>query len=132
MGGRLTFRADDQTLAFDGASIDDFENVDHFLFVLEREVEFVVITGSKVAEHVFVAEKEHDTHWIVEFIHLVESRDLVNVAYINSGKVANLFGNVVQNLVHLHTFGVVISAKPNHNQTVFLRENGLINMPSSP
>lgn len=41
----------------------------------------------------FVAEEEHERDWVVEFVHLLEVRHLVEIAYIEDRKVFDSVGD---------------------------------------
>ena len=40
-----------------------------------------------------VAEKEHERHWIVELVHLLEVRHLIEIAYVEHGKILDAVGD---------------------------------------
>lgn len=83
----LTFRTDDQTAPFLRALVDRLDDVDQLLLVLEHPIELVVVARPEIAHHVLVAEEEHNRHRIVELVHFVKFRNLVDIAEVDHGKV---------------------------------------------
>ena len=75
-----TFGADHQTTALLGALVYRLDDVDQFLLVLEHPVQLVVVSRAKIAHHMLIAVEEHNSHPIVELVHLVEVWHLVKVA----------------------------------------------------
>lgn len=67
MSGGIILGTDDETATLFGSSIDGFNNVDEFLFIFEDPIEFIVVSGTEIAHHVFISEEEHDGARIVEF-----------------------------------------------------------------
>ncbi|KAH3660218.1 hypothetical protein OGAPHI_007423 [Ogataea philodendri] len=129
-GVAVVLRTYHKSLALDGTAVDGFYDIDKLLFVANREVELVVVACAKVAHHVLVAVEEHHRHRVVQLVHLVEVGNLVDVAQIDNGKLADLGRNPVQQLVHQHAVAVGVAAKPDHHQTVVLGQNGLVNVPA--
>lgn len=78
-----------------------------------------------------VAEEEHDGHGIVEFVHLVEIGDLVEIAYIDDGKVFDAVGDAVEYFVLAHAVFVPVAAEADDYQAVFFRHDGLIDVPAA-
>lgn len=77
--GLLTFRTNDKTTALLRSLVDGFDDVDQLLLILQHPVEFVVVTGSKVAHHVFVPVEEHNGHRVVKLVHRIELWNLIDV-----------------------------------------------------
>lgn len=88
--GRIIFGRDDQTASLSRSSVHRFKNVDHFLLVFQRPVDFVVVSGAQVDHDVFVAEEKHDRARVVQFVHFVEVRHFGHVDQIDDGKVFDL------------------------------------------
>ncbi len=65
---RVVLGAHDETTALLGTAVNGLDDVDEFLFVLEHEIELVVVAGSQIHHDQFVAEEEHDGHGIVQLI----------------------------------------------------------------
>lgn len=82
-----TLRTNDQTTTLLRALVDGLNNVDELLLVLQHPIQLVVVAGAKIAHHVFISVEEHDRHRIVELVHRVEIRDLVDVAKVDDGKI---------------------------------------------
>ena len=78
-----------------------------------------------------VAEEEHEGYWVVKLIHLLEVWHLIEVANVDDGKVLDTIGDSIENLVLFHTVGVPVTTEADDNQTLFLGQDCLINMPSS-
>jgi hypothetical protein len=57
--GRIVLGRDHQPPALSRPAIDHFDNVNHFLFVRQRPIDFVVVSGSEIDHDVFVSVKEH-------------------------------------------------------------------------
>lgn len=51
----------------------------------------------------FIPEEEHDSHRVVEFVHLLEIGDLIDVAEINNGEILHAVGDFVEDFVLGHT-----------------------------
>lgn len=79
----LTFGADNQTTALLGTLVDGLDDVDQLLLVLQHPVQLVVVSGTEITHHVLVAIEEHDGHAVVKLIHLIEVRDLINIAKVD-------------------------------------------------
>lgn len=41
----------------------------------------------------FVSEEEHERHWVVEFVHLLEVRHLIEIAHVENCKVFDSVGD---------------------------------------
>lgn len=89
---RVVFRRDHQTSAFTRTPVDGLDDVHHLLFVLERPVDLVVVTGAQIDHDVLVSEEEHHRARIVELVHLVEVRHFGDVHQIDHREVVHLFG----------------------------------------
>lgn len=77
-----------------------------------------------------VSEEEHQGDRIVEFVHLLEVGDLIEVADINDGEILDSVGDFVKYFVLTHTVRVPVAAKSYHDQSLVLREDGLVDMPT--
>ncbi len=47
------------------------------------------MSRNKETHHVLVAEEEHERHRIVELVHLLEVRNLIEIAYVEHGEILN-------------------------------------------
>jgi hypothetical protein len=54
------------------------------LLVINGPVNFVVVTSTQVNHNVFVSVEEHDSDWIVEFVHLEKAKK--NISNLNNSK----------------------------------------------
>lgn len=109
-----------QTFPLSSTSINGFYYINDFLFILQREIQFIVVSRSKVAHHMLVSEEKHDGARIEQLVHVVEVRHLRVVAQINDGEVLHLLRDAVQELVHLKTLSVPVAAKTHDHQAVLL------------
>lgn len=82
-----TLRTNDQTTTLLGALVDGLDDVDQLLLVLQNPVQLVVVTGSEITHHMFIAIKVHDRHWIVELVHGTKVGDLIEIAEVNDGEI---------------------------------------------
>jgi len=62
--------------------------------------------------------------------HLVKVRDLCDVCKIDDSKVLDLLGDGVERFVHYHALGVPVMSKANDDNSIFLRFDGLIDVPT--
>lgn len=76
MSRAVILGANYQTSALLGAPKYGLKNVDELLLVVKNPVQFVVVTGAKIAHYVFVAEEEHDCAGVVQLVHGIEIGDL--------------------------------------------------------
>lgn len=67
VSGGIILGTDDETATLFGSSVDGFDDIDELLFIFEDPVEFVVVSGTEIAHHVFISEEEHDGARVVEF-----------------------------------------------------------------
>ena len=75
------------------SSVDRLDDIDQLLLVLQHPVELIVVAGTKIAHHMFITEEEHDSHRVVELVHLLEVWDLVEIADVDDGKVLDAVGD---------------------------------------
>ena len=85
MSSRVILGTDDQTAPLLCAAVDRLDDVDQLLFVFYDPFDLVVVARSEIDHHVFVAEEKHDGALVVQLVHLVEVRNLVNVAEVAVG-----------------------------------------------
>lgn len=62
---RVVFRANHQSSSLLGSAVDGLHDVYELLLIFQHPIEFVVISGPKIAHHVFVSEEKHDCHGVV-------------------------------------------------------------------
>lgn len=91
--GRIVLRTNDQPPSLLCPLVDRFNNINQLLFVLQHPVELVVVPCPEVTHHMLIAEEEHECDRIVEFVHLFEIGDLVEVADVEDGKIFDSVGD---------------------------------------
>lgn len=148
--GRVVAGRDDETATLGRSAVDGLDNVDHLLLVGNGPVDLVVVTGTQVNHDVLVTEremcqphdpvlaadcppsshldspvKEHERTLVIQLVHLGEVWHFCNVDQVDGGKVLHLFAHAVERLVHGHALRVVVVAKADAHNTVFLNEDGL-------
>jgi hypothetical protein len=131
VSGRVVLRTHDQSSTLLGSSVDGLDDVNQLLFVLQDPVQLVVVSGSEITHHVFVAEKEHDGHWIVELVHLIEVGHLIQIADVDDSKILDAVGDAVEDFVLAHTVLVPVATKADDDQAVLLGHDGLIDVPAA-
>jgi hypothetical protein len=120
VSSRVVLRADDKTTTLFRSLVDGLNDINQLLLVFQHPVEFVVVTRSEIAHHVFVAEEEHDGHRVVEFVHLLEVGYFVKVAEVDYGEVLDALGDAVEDLILSHAVWVAVSSESNDYQALFL------------
>jgi len=128
--GRVIFGTDDQTLALACPSVNTFKNVNKFLFIFQSPCHLVVVSSAEVDHDVSVSKKEHHCHLVVQFVHCIEVWYLDNIDYIKNRKVLHHFSCFYKNLIHLHTQRVCIVTEADANDTILLRQDGLVDLPA--
>jgi uncharacterized 2Fe-2S/4Fe-4S cluster protein (DUF4445 family) len=98
---KLTLRTNNQTSTLLGTSIDCLNNINQLLFILQHPVQLVVVSCAKITHHVLVAEEEHKRDGIVKFVHLVEVRNLVEIANVDDSEVFHTVGDACDKLVDI-------------------------------
>jgi hypothetical protein len=131
VSSRVIFRTNNQTTTLLSASIDGLDDIDQLLLVLQNPVQLVVVTSAEIAHHVFVAEEEHQGDWVVDFVHLLEVRNLVEIAHIDGGKVLDSIGDMVEDFILSHTVGIPVATEADNNQAFLLRHDSLVNVPAA-
>lgn len=111
-------------------TIDRLHDVDQLLLILEHPVQFVVISRPEITHHMLVAEEEHQRHAVVEFVHLLEVRYLVEIADVDDGEVLDSVGDAVEHFILAHAVGVPVAAKADDYETFFFGEDCLVDMPA--
>ena len=129
VSGGIVFWRNNETSAFLCAFVDCLDDVDEFLLVLEDPVEFVVVAGAEVTHHVFVAKEEHESDRVVEFVHLLEVGDLVEVTNVDDSEVLDPIGDLVENFILSHAIWIPVTTKTDHNKALVFGEDGLVDVP---
>lgn len=122
--------ADNQTTTLLGTAIDGFDDVDQFLLVLQNPVELVIVTSTEIAHHMFISKEEHKGNGIVEFVHLLKVRDLVEVADVDDGEVLHAIGDAIEDFILSHAFGIPVTTKANDNEAFLFGHDGLVDVPT--
>jgi len=128
--GGVVLGRDNQTSALPRTTVDGLHNVDQLLFILHGPVDFVVVSSSQIDHDVLVPKEEHYSTGVVQLVHLVEVRDLADIDEVDDAKVLHLFGNGVEAFVHLHTGWIPVVAKPDADNSILLRQDGLVDLPA--
>lgn len=121
------------------------------MFVIQSPVDFVVVARAKIDHDVLVAVKEHDSARVIEFIpkrkkrmdggrnqtflctsslHRVEVGHFGDVDEVDDAKVLHVFSQGVENFIHRHTCLVPVMPKPDSDDFIFFREDGLVHCPT--
>lgn len=101
---QLTFWAYYQTSSFLRTAIYRLKDINQLLLILQHPVEFVVVSGSKIAHHMFIAEEEHYCHRVIEFVHLNEIWHLIDIAKVDDGKILDAIGDSVEHFILPHAY----------------------------
>lgn len=120
MSRGVVLGTDDQTTSLLGTSVHRLEDIDELLLVFENPLDLVVVTSTQIDHHVFVSEEEHEGAWVVELVHLVEVGDLVDVAEVDDGVVADLVGDLVEDFVLAHAVGIPVTTESDDDETILL------------
>lgn len=70
----------------------------------------------------YLPPKEHDSARIIQFIHLVEIRHLLDIDDIESRKCLDLGRDFVEQFIHGHALGETVLAESDHNYMAFFVE----------
>lgn len=89
---------DDQTSALLRPLVNRLHDIDQLLLVFQHPVQLVIVPCAKVTHHMLIAVEEHQCATVIKLIHLVEGRDLVDVAEVENGEVPDALGDFVQHL----------------------------------
>lgn len=123
MFGRVVSRANYEAFAFACASVDYLQYVDHFLFVFERPRHFVVVSSAEVDHDMAISEEKHDGARIVQLVHRIKVRYLLDVHHVEDCEVLDHLRALDEDLVHLHAVGLGVASKPYAHDAVFLTQN---------
>lgn len=72
----------------------------------------------------FIPEEEHNGARVVQLVHGLEVRHLVQVAHVQDGEVLDPVRDLVEDFVLAHAVGVAVAAEADHDQAVFLWMRG--------
>jgi hypothetical protein len=127
---RVVLRTHNQTPPLLRPLVNRLNNINKLLLVLQHPIQLVVVSRPEIAHHVLVAEEEHHRHRVVELVHLLEIRDLVEVADVDDGKVLDAVGDLVEDFVLPHAVWVPVAAEADYDQAVFFGHDGLVDVPA--
>lgn len=96
-----TLWTDNQTTTFLRAAVDCLDDIDQLLLILQDPIQLVVVTSTEIAHHVFVSEEEHEGDGVVEFVHLLEVGDLIEIADVDDGEVLDTVGDAWETLAEV-------------------------------
>lgn len=88
--GRVILGTNNQTEALSGSPKNHFNYVNHFLFVGQGPVDFVVVSSAQINHDVTIPKKEHSGAIVIKLIHLVKVLHLVYVHHVKNSEVFNL------------------------------------------
>ena len=126
---RVIFGRDNKTTTLLCTFVDGLDDIDELLLIFQDPIKFVVVTSTKIAHHVFVAEEEHDGDRIVEFVHLLEVGHLIEVADIYDGEVLDPVCNLVEHFILTHAIWIPVAAEADYDETFVFSEDGLVDVP---
>jgi len=130
VSGGVILRTDNQTTTLLRTTIDRLDDINQLLLILQDPVELVVVTGTEIAHHMFIAEEEHEGNRIVEFIHLLEVGDLVEVADVDDGEVLDTIGDAVEDLILSHAIRIPITTETDDDKSFIFAHDCLVDVPS--
>ena len=125
-----TFRTNNQTPPLLRTLINRLNNINQLLLILQHPIQLIVVSRAEITHHVFVAEEEHQRHGIVQFVHLFEIGDLVQVAHVDDGEVFDAVGDPVQHLVLSHAVRIPISSESDYHESFFFGQDRLVDLPA--
>ena len=76
-----------------------------------------------------IPEEEHQSHRIIQLVHLLEVRDLIEIADVEHGEIFDTVGDAVEDFVLTHAVGVPVSAEADADETLFFRHYCLVDVP---
>jgi len=77
-----------------------------------------------------VSKEEHECDGIVEFVHLLEVRNLIEIADVDDGKVLDSICDTVEYLILAHTVWIPITSEADYDEALFFRHDGLVDVPA--
>jgi hypothetical protein len=82
-----TLRTHNQAPPLLGATIDGLNYINQLLLILQHPIQLIIIARAEITHHVFIAEEKHQRHRVVQLVHLLEVRHLVEVAHVHDREV---------------------------------------------
>ncbi len=77
-----------------------------------------------------IPEEEHDRVPVVEFVHLSEVLDLVDIAEVDDGEVLDSISDTVEDFVLSHAIGVPVAAEADNDEALIFGHDGLVDVPA--
>ncbi len=78
----------------------------------------------------FIPEKKHQRNRIIQFIHLLEIRHLIQIAHVQDGEILDSVGDAVQHFVLSHAVGVPVATEADYDEALFFGHDGLVDVPA--
>jgi len=130
VSGRVVLWTNDKTSTLLSTTIDSFNDIDQLLLILQDPVELIVVSRTEIAHHVLVSEEEHECNRIVEFVHLFEVGNLIEIANVDYSEVFDLVSDFEENFILSHAVWIPIATKSDDNKALLFRHDGLVDMPA--
>lgn len=67
----------------------------------------------------FIPEEKHDGHRVVQLVHALEVKHLVQIAEVDNCKVLHSICDAIQDFFLLHTVRIRVAPEANHNESIF-------------
>ena len=77
-----------------------------------------------------IPEKKHQRNRIIQLIHLLEIRHLIQITHIQHSEIFHSVGDAVEHFVLAHAVGVPVAAEADYDQSLFFGHDGLVDVPA--
>lgn len=77
-----------------------------------------------------VSKKEHDRHRIIQLIHLLEVRHLVQITDVYDSEILDTFGDAEEHFVLPHTVGIPVAPEADDYEALFFAHDCLVDVPA--
>lgn len=77
-----------------------------------------------------IPEEEHERDGVVELVHLLEVRDLVEIADVDDGEVLDAVCDLVEHFILAHAVRIPVATEADDDEAVFFGHDGLVDMPA--
>ena len=77
-----------------------------------------------------IPKKKHQRNRIIQLIHLLEIRHLIQITHIQNREILNSVGDAVQHFVLPHAVGVPVAPEADYDQPLFFGHYGLVDVPA--
>ena len=78
----------------------------------------------------FIPKKKHQRNRIIQLIHLLEIRHLIQITHVQYCEILHPVGDAVEHFVLPHAVGVPVAAEADHDQALFFGHYGLVDVPA--